>query len=66
MDSVKLQSNAWALVRTQYKIISLIGQGTYGTVVRAKCVESGNLVAIKHLTNFSDKKQGCIKVLREI
>lgn len=30
-----------------YKVLSLIGQGTYGTVLKAECIKTGEIVAIK-------------------
>jgi serine/threonine protein kinase len=60
------EKNVWADVEKSYKILDLIGQGAYGTVKKAKNIVNGNLVAIKHITNFSHSKILTLKVLREI
>jgi serine/threonine protein kinase len=62
----KTEKSIWAEVVKTYKILYLIGEGGYGTVKKAKNIASGNLVAIKHMTNFSHNKYHTLKVLREI
>ena len=58
--------NIWADVEESYKILSQLGERGYGTVKKARSIASGNLVAIKHLTNFSYNKYYTLKVFREI
>ena len=36
-----------------YKILKVIGEGSYGTVVKAKCKATGEFVAIKLIKKLS-------------
>ena len=60
------KKNPWREVEKIYKIIDKIGEGTYGTVMKAKDIAVGDFVAIKHITDFSDHQYICTRVLREI
>ena len=60
------QKSIWAVVEKSYEIFEQIGQGGYGTVMKGKHITSGNLVAIKHMTNFCESKYCSLKVLREV
>ncbi|GJQ10430.1 hypothetical protein GpartN1_g4488.t1 [Galdieria partita] len=51
---------------SKYKKVGRIGAGTYGTVYRAKEVESGDWVAIKQIKLQSEKEGFPITALREI
>ena len=67
MNKLELsKQNAWKEVEKLYKLIDKIGEGTYGTVMKAKDIAVGDYVAIKHMTDFSDHKYTCTRVLREI
>ena len=50
----------------KYKFIDFIGKGTFGTVFKAKCKTTGNIVAVKHLTNIFRNSYAATKVAREI
>ena len=56
----------WTEVMPFYVIDQKIGSGTYGTVVSAKCKQSNQAVAIKHIKDFSLYDYDCCKVIREI
>ena len=56
----------WAEVMPLYTLDKKIGSGTYGTVVGAKCKQSGQPVAIKHIKDFSLYDYDCCKLIREI
>jgi serine/threonine protein kinase len=43
----------------------LLGQGSYGEVVKAKCKATEELVAIKYVSDF-DNEYDCVKAIREI
>ena len=42
----------WKFVQQKYKLVRLIGKGSYGTVLQAVHIESGRQVAIKHLKSI--------------
>ena len=56
----------WQCVLKDYEPITSIGQGSYGNVVKCRCLKTGNYRAIKHLRGFSDHEYSSIQVLREI
>ena len=49
-----------------YMLIKLIGQGSYGTVARAKHIPSGTNVAIKKVPNVFNNVGDCKRLLREV
>jgi mitogen-activated protein kinase 1/3 len=55
-----------AAVNQKYKILQVIGKGSYGCVSKAKCLESGNIVALKVMQNKNSTEYEFIKLLREI
>jgi mitogen-activated protein kinase 1/3 len=52
-------------VGDDYKLIKLVGQGGYGTVVRALHIPSGVNVAIKRVNSFSSVGDAK-RLLREV
>ena len=56
----------WTHVLDHYELISKIGSGTFGTVASARCIRTGELVAIKHVTGFAKYEYDCCKLIREI
>lgn len=58
--------DVWTEVMPLYTIERRLGAGTYGTVVGAKCRQSGQQVAIKHIKDFSLYDYDCCKLIREI
>jgi len=48
-------SSKWKQIKSKYKLLNIIGEGTFGQVVQAKERETGQLCAIKCITtDFSD------------
>ena len=54
------------MVNQKYKIVKFIGQGTFGTVMKAQNRDTGDVVAIKHITNVFSHSYGFKKIMREI
>jgi len=53
-------------IEKRYEIIKVIGKGSYGCVTKAKCKETGKLVALKVMKNQTKTEYEIIKLLREI
>nr|XP_043618854.1 mitogen-activated protein kinase 19-like [Erigeron canadensis] len=50
----------------RYKIIEIIGKGSYGVVCAAVDTQTGEKVAIKKITNIFEHSSDAIRILREI
>lgn len=50
----------------KYKFIKKIGSGSYGTVFKARCIESGQRVAIKYIGFTDASRTHLITICREI
>jgi serine/threonine protein kinase len=50
----------------KYDVLGLIGEGTYGVVLKCRCKESGEIVAIKKFKDSEGKgtQQHFIKVVK--
>jgi len=53
-------------IEKRYELIKIIGKGSYGCVTKAKCKETGKLVALKVMKNQTKTEYEIIKLLREI
>lgn len=53
-------------ISKKYKIVQVIGKGSYGCVSKAKSLETGETVALKVMQNKSSTEYEFIKLLREI
>jgi mitogen-activated protein kinase 1/3 len=53
-------------ISQKYKILQLIGKGSYGCVSKAKCLDTGKTVALKVMQNNNSTEYEFIKLLREI
>lgn len=54
------------MIELRYELIEKVGEGSYGSVVKAKSKSSGKTVALKILINQTMTEYDTIKVLREI
>lgn len=50
----------------RYKILEIIGKGSYGVVCAAVDTQTGEKVAIKKITNIFEHSSDAIRILREI
>lgn len=57
---------AWHLIAKSYTLDGVLGQGSYGTVMKGVCKVTGQQVAIKYINGFSKWDYDCVKVIREI
>lgn len=59
-------NSIWKYVSNDYKLIKVLGQGTFGSVVYGKHRKSGTHVAIKYIkTNLSTHIE-CRNITREL
>ena len=60
------QDSEWESISNKYKVVSTIGQGTYGKVVKAEHIKTGTVVAIKKI-EYNPQDQVAVKhINREI
>ena len=57
---------AWEKVCGHYKLVSYLGEGSYGQVLLGVCRRTDTPVAIKLMQNFSKNDYECVKLIREI
>ena len=57
---------AWHQIAKSYTLEGVLGQGSYGTVMKGVCKCTGQQVAIKYIHGFSKWDYDCVKVIREI
>lgn len=57
---------AWHQIAKSYTLQGVLGQGSYGTVMKGVCKLTGQQVAIKYIHGFSKYDYDCVKVVREI
>jgi serine/threonine protein kinase len=53
-------------ITRKYKVVEVIGKGSYGCVSKAKDRETGRVVALKVMKNQTLTEYELIKLLREI
>jgi len=56
----------WECVYSDYDFIQVIGKGTYGEVMKARCRKTNQIVAIKFIKNVNSSVYMAKTVLREI
>jgi serine/threonine protein kinase len=56
----------WQDLKDDYKMVSIIGKGTFGTVVKAFHRKTKAVVAIKYIDGISKNSYATRKVLREV
>ena len=59
-------SPVWKAALENYDLIDIIGEGSYGEVMEAKCKVTGERVAIKYVKNIYENEYDWVKTLREI
>ena len=65
IEELKLPS-IWKEVTGLYKLQCWMGEGSYGTVIKGLCRNSGVQVAIKLIKGFTKYDYDCVKLVREI
>lgn len=61
-----IETAAWRPVQHKYKILQLLGHGSFGMVMLAKCLSTKQKVAIKLITDAYKSTYNFKKVMREI
>ena len=61
-----LNDDIWKHVEADYKIKRVIGHGSYGNVVKAKCKQTGHYYAIKHVTDIFESPETARSIVREL
>lgn len=56
----------WKTILDWYEIKEVVGAGSYGSVVKASCKFTGEIVAIKMVQNFTEHSYQLVKIIREI
>lgn len=56
----------WTEVTGLYKLVSFVGEGSYGIVIKGHCRRTETPVAIKLIQNFTKYDYDCVKLIREI
>lgn len=57
---------AWKFLDSEYELLSILGEGTYGKVIKARHRQSGQECAIKHIKDVFFNIYEAKKILREI
>ena len=65
-DSTNKLNQIWAYVKKEYKIIKLIGKGSYGEVMKVKSRSDKKTYAIKRIKDVFSCKYSAKQVLREV
>lgn len=65
-SNTKKLSSIWKGVQDQYNLMELLGEGSFGQVVKAQHKATGKLYAIKLVTNVFKDEFSSRKILREI
>jgi hypothetical protein len=65
-DIFQMKKSLKKTIQKRFEIIGYLGKGSYGCVSKAKCRETGRLVALKTMKNAQLTEYELIKLLREI
>ena len=63
---VTKEAQIWDELQSTYEIIESLGKGAYGTVVKAKSLKTGQVVAIKLIQDIQKDAYMMRKVIREL
>ena len=64
--NTKKLSSIWKGVQDQYRLLELLGEGSFGQVVKAQHILTGKMYAIKLVTKVFKDEFTARKILREI
>ena len=64
--SVKASPALKQVINKKYELTELIGSGSYGSVYKGVCRNTGRNVALKIMQDQAKYEYDCIKILREI
>ena len=56
----------WKHLMNDYELYNLVGQGTYGDVLKAKSKQTGQIVAIKHIKRCTNSSSASRKTISEV
>ena len=59
-------SDPWLDISSKYALKEMLGEGTFGEVRKAKCLSTGNTVAIKLIKKAFESTYEARKIVREI
>ena len=59
-------SSAWEIPITYYDLEEVVGEGSYGQVIKGVCKKTHRDVAIKFIQNVCESEYDCVKVIREV
>lgn len=65
-DNFEMIKGLRKVIAAKYKVVEVIGKGSYGCVSKAQCKQTGKFVALKVMKNQTLTEYELIKLLREI
>ena len=65
-DQFEMTKALRQVILRRYKVVEVIGKGSYGCVSKAQCLRTGRNVALKVMKNQTMTEYELIKLLREI
>ena len=65
-DAKERLSSQWKVIRDKYKLLDVLGEGTFGKVIKARLRDTGKLVAIKFIEADFTQINPIRNVIREL